>query len=177
MTRDAPTRDLIEVPLSRTKTALLLAGSLAFVASGIAFVVLAESTDLPPALLRVVGVVAIAFFGFCGAYALRKLADDAPGLVISAEGIHDNTSGISAGTILWADITGLRERVVTGQRFLVVDVIDPAKYTARGNRIQRALKGLNLRSYGSPILISANTLKIGHDELMAVATEAHARNT
>jgi hypothetical protein len=176
MTRDVRRRAPIEIPLSRTKTSLLLAGSLAFVASGIAFLVFAESTDLPPALLRAVGVVAIAFFGLCGAYALRKLFDDAPGLVISAEGIHDNTSAISVGPIPWADITGLRESVVTGQRFLVVDVIDPSKYTARGNLIQRAFKGLNLRSYGSPIFISANTLKIGHDELMALATEAHARN-
>ena len=112
------------------------------------------------------------FFGFCGLYALFKLFDAAPGFVIDAEGIVDNSSGISAGRIPWSDIQGFHVTTVQGQRFLTVDVYDQDKYMRRGNVVKRLLVSANARYFGGLIHISANALRINFDELLNVANAA-----
>ncbi|ORA62129.1 STM3941 family protein [Mycobacteroides franklinii] len=53
------------------------------------------------------------------------------------------------------------------QRILMVAVKDPERYIARGGPVTRLLNRGNMRMAGSPIAISANSLKIGFDELLA----------
>jgi hypothetical protein len=118
-----------------------------------------------------IAIACIAFFGLCGLSALFKLFDFSPGLVIDAEGIVDNSSGVSAGRIPWSDIRGFTVTTVQGQRFLTVKVANPKKYVQRGHVLKRLLVNANATYFGGAIQISANSLKIDFDELVRVANE------
>jgi hypothetical protein len=110
---------------------------------------------------------AVIFFGVLGFFLAKKLNDPAPGIVVTAEGFTDNSSGLT-GTVRWADVTGLEELTLMGQK-LLVKLRNPADYIAKqSNPFKRQLMQTNLKSYGSPITISANALECTYDELKAL---------
>jgi hypothetical protein len=168
----------VEIPLSKKRIILILLGSLAFVAAGIWFVVKpATFSDSGPlrgstVVVTVVGVAAILFFGLCAVYAMRKLPDNKPGLVIDASGITDNSGGVSAGLVLWTDINGLSVITVQKQKFILLHVKNPNDYIERQTGlIKRKMMQMNFKMYGSPLTIGANGLKIDFDELLKLIEE------
>ena len=167
MTKD----ERIEIPLSKTKLTFMLLGSIAFVALGIWFVT--SPNDLKttysaqnPILVFGVGLASLIFFGLCLIYLAKKLPDSSPGLTIDAKGIYDNSSGVSAGLIVWDDIVRLQIENVVNQKFIMVIVSNPEKYIDRQkSSLKKMAMGRNYKSYGSPISISANGLKMTFDDL------------
>ena len=171
----------LRIPLSKTKIVLLLAGALGFVALSTWMLLAFSDAEIAelrrfssPWLFRGVAITGLVFFGACGVVAARKLFDDRPGLVIGPEGITDHASGVAAGLVPWRDITGIGTYAVQGQRFVVLMVRDPDRYTERGNALVRMLNRANARMVGSPVSISANTLKISYGELLARLDAAFA---
>ena len=168
----------IIIPLSRKKLAFMIVGATGFVAVGVwLYMQAGEPHNGNPLFMQVVGVVCSIFFGACALYGVIKLFDSSPGLVIDAEGIIDNASGVSAGRIPWADITSIDLRAVQKQRLLTVNVLDPDKYIQQAAPLKRALVALNARYFGSPIQIASNALQINTDELLKVLKESHAKYT
>jgi hypothetical protein len=159
----------IAIPLSRTKLIAVLMGSLVFVGAGVWMFLL---PPIEPTEGKLVGVAAILFFGFAMIVAGRRLFDVEPGLVLDAEGIIDNSSGVGVGRIPWGDITGVKVTKRSGQRFLTIELADPHKYVARGGRLKRLANAANLELVGSPVNISSTALRIGFDELDRLVTEA-----
>lgn len=162
--------------LSKRKLGWFLAGALVFVGLGL---LMASSPvtfiDNPflhdPAKIRLFGILAAVFFGVLGFFLFKKLGDSAPGLVATPEGFTDNSSGLAAGPIHWADVAALQELKIMGQPFVLVRLHDPNKYIEQQtNRFKRQLMQTNLTSYGSPIFISANTLQCTPPELYALLT-------
>jgi hypothetical protein len=163
------TTQRIIIPLSKTKVSLLLLGSLAFVASGFWFVTNPPPTFLPPMALKLVGVLTVLFFSLTGVVAIRKMLDTEPGIVIDEEGIKDNSSGLAAGLIPWRDIKDLSVLEIGRQKMIMIHVTSPQKYIDRQpSFIQKKVAQLNLNNYGSPISLSANTLKCSFDELFNI---------
>jgi len=176
MATDAP--EQLTIPLSRTKIALLLVGAAMFVVLSFWLWVYAHHfSRLDFLYVRTVAILGIGFFGFCGLYAVFKLFDRAPGLIIDAEGIIDNSSGVSAGRIPWSDICGFQITSLYHQRFLTIEVLDAEKYVLRAPLWKRPLVAINAKYFGSPIQISANTLKIDFDRLVKLLADSHARQT
>ncbi|MDB5121223.1 MAG: hypothetical protein JWN56_2441 [Sphingobacteriales bacterium] len=161
----------IEIPLSKIKLTLMLFGSIAFVAGGIWMIASPNGFTTSyrtynPIWVFVVGLASVIFFGLCLIYIAKKLADGAPGLIINDQGINDNSSGVSAGLILWSDIKEIRMTEVVNQKFLMLIVFNPDQYISRQSSfIKRKAMEINYKSYGSPISISANGLKTSFDEL------------
>ncbi len=163
----------IEIPLSKTKLTLLTLGAAVFVAFGFWFVIAPPVIKHPlygnPAVILAAGILSIVFFGLCGVIGVKKLFDKTPGLTINNQGISDNSSGISAGLIAWKDIIEIRKQNLMSQNFLILVVRNPEEYLNRQtNILKRKPMELNLKSYGSPIAVSANSLKINFDELAAL---------
>ncbi|MDR2213783.1 MAG: hypothetical protein LBE21_09200 [Pseudomonadales bacterium] len=162
------------IALSKTKILLLIAGALGFVLLGYWMVQLGPAEAGPQpwfsslSLVHGIGMISIIFFGACFGAALKKLIDKTPGLVLDSSGLHDNSSGISAGFVPWSDITGFGVWELDGQQILVVKVLDPQKYIARGGLIGRQLKRANLKLTGSSVTISATALKIDFAELSSL---------
>ena len=123
-----------------------------------------------------VSVLAIGFFGLCGLYGLYKLFDRSPGLVLDREGIMDNSSGVPAGRVAWREIRDIQIMSVSGQRLLAFIVSDPEKYLGKGNVLHRFFVRMNYRMYGTPIFISAHSLKMNFEELERLIRDFHRRH-
>jgi hypothetical protein len=158
--------DQIAIALSKGKLILLTFGAFLFVVGGIWLFDIADTQSrYPPIFVKGISVLEIGFFGLCGVYALLKLFDGSPGLVLDSEGMIDNSSAVAAGRIAWRDICDVQVMSVSGQRILAFVVHDPEKYFGKGNMFSRLLMKLNYRMYGTPIFISAHALKIGFENL------------
>ncbi len=111
----------------------------------------------------------------CLIYGVRRFVDKRPGLVLSPRGMVDNSSAVAAGFIPWSDITGFSIFEMKRAKMLIILVRDPESYVQRGGALKRALNRANMKMVGSPLSISANTLKIKFDELQQLLESYRAR--
>jgi len=163
----------IEIQLSKSKLTLLSLGSIIFVGLGVWFVTNPPKESIPffsnPTVLFIVGLASILFFGLVGFFIFKKLFDNSPGLIISAEGVFDNSSGVSAGFVPWTDIVEIKETKVFNQSFINLVVKNLQDYIDRQkNAFKRKSIQINYKSYGTVIGISTNGLKIKYEELKAL---------
>ncbi|MBC3873970.1 STM3941 family protein [Undibacterium flavidum] len=159
------------IELSKTKILFLITIACGFVVGGLWMLQL-DSAEIAaqrrfnnPILVHGIGVVSIAFFGLCGLFGVKKIFDKKPGLILSAAGIFDNSSGVSAGLVPWSEILGFDIFEVQKQKTLIVKIAKPERYIERGGFAKRALNRMNYKLCGSPIAITSNSLKIDFDEL------------
>ena len=166
----------IEIPLSKKKMLLTLFGAIVFVGLGIWFLINSHKISNPifgnPTLIFIVGVASILFFGLVAVTIFRKFSDNKAGLIISKEGITDNSSGVSAGQIPWTDIQEIKVSQVMSQKFLMLIVRNPQDYLDKvTNPLKRNAMKMNYKTYGSPISISSNALQTDFDNLYKLLVE------
>lgn len=121
-------------------------------------------------------MVSVFFFGLCGLIGVKKIFDSKPGLTLNSEGITDNSSGVAAGFIQWSEIDGINESQFQKQKFVSIMVKNPEKYLNSGSALQKIAKKANLKMCGTPINISANSLKMKYEELFKTVTEYYQAN-
>ncbi|MBL4678409.1 MAG: hypothetical protein JKY70_19735 [Mucilaginibacter sp.] len=164
--------DIIEIPLSKTKMGLMLAGSALFVAAGVWFVNNPYQFHRSHVLIMATGIAAIVIFGVVALFIVSKLFDARPGFIIDDDGLTDNSSIFAVGFVPWEDVLGFNVVNVASQRFIMVLVSDPDGYIHRQpNALSRRTASTNYRMYGSPIAISANALKTKFDDLYKLMKE------
>jgi hypothetical protein len=166
----------IEIALSKSKIVLMLSGALTFVAIGLWFVIappiIENSYWGNPTRIAIAGYSSIIFFGFCAFFLIRKLPDNKPGLIIDDTGLLDNSSGLSGGHILWADIENILVIKIHRQKLIMLQVKNPQHYIDRQTSLfKRKGMELNNKMYGMPLSITANGLKISFDNLLAILTD------
>jgi len=165
----------IEIPISKTKISFLLIGALIFVILGVLFSLTPDKFTTTifrnPQIIRIVGIVAVLFFGTAGVYGLRKLFDKSVGLTIDDYGITDNSNASSVGLIDWSDILDIKTEQVMSTRFLLIFVDNPDKYLERVNGFKRKLMKANMKMYGTPLSITSNTLRYDFSELERLIKE------
>jgi hypothetical protein len=173
----------IIIPLSRNKILLIFIGCIMFVVFGIWFLndpeKFAHSVYRPrsPEFIQIIGIVAVAFFGICGIFAFKKLFDKKDGLIINKFGITDNSSGTSVGLIKWNDIIDIGIAQVHSQKFIMVKVSNPEHYIdLKKNRIGKMAMRANYDKFGSPISISANSLKTNFENLKDIIEKQYEKN-
>ena len=177
------TTDELVIEYSKNKMIFVIVGTCAFVAAGAWMLSLDDdyirASHNPflrdPLFLHAVAIVAIVFFGLCGIFAVKKLFDKKPGLVLNSAGIIDNTSAFSAGFIPWNQILGAEEYTIHNQKMLVIKVVDPEIYIARGGPLRRTMNKLATKMRGSPIALTASTLKIDFPELLSTFERYHQK--
>lgn len=172
---DAADEKIIEQ--SKSKLLLYLLGACIFIAVG-AWMFSLDDASIEahrrfnnPLYVHGLGLAAIIMAAPVGALVIRKLFDSKPGVVFNSAGVTDNSSGVSVGFVPWSDITGAEVLQIQRQRMLIVRVVNPEKYIAAGNAVKRVLNRQSYKSYGSPIAITAGTLKISFEELQAIFNE------
>lgn len=166
----------IEIPLSKKKLTLMVIGSLIFVVLGILFVTNPEkytsSIMRSPTIIFIAGLASILFFGLCFFFICKKLGDKSPGLVISDEGILDNSSGVSGGQIKWTEINDISVIKIHRQKLIMLQVKNPQDYIERQTSgLKRKMMKINYKMYGTPLSITSNGLEISFDELLSTLTE------
>lgn len=162
-----------EIALSKRKITRLFIGSLLFVALGLWFIgnpYQFTSAIIPYKIIIIIlGIICVLFFGLAAFYNYKKLMDDRPGLVISDEGVIDNSSGFSAGKIWWNDVSEIRSKIIFKQKLLLLILSNPDEYIEREkNPLRKKAMHTNLKTYGAPFGISAAGLKIDFDELKSL---------
>ncbi|MEO0338198.1 MAG: STM3941 family protein, partial [Bacteroidota bacterium] len=101
-----------------------------------------------------------------------KMFDKKPGLIIDENGITDNTNGTSIGLIEWNDIAEIERLEIAFSKMLLIKTNKPEKYIQRApNGIARQAMKANYKSYGTPLSIIANSLKINFNELEKLIEE------
>jgi hypothetical protein len=164
--------DIIEIPLSKTKMALILAGAALFVVLGVWFVNNPYQLHRNHILIMAVGIASIVVFGVVALFIVSKLFDARPGFIIDDDGITDNSSMFAVGFVPWEDVLGFKIESVASQKFIMVLVNDPDGYIHRQpNALARQTASANYRMYGSPIAISTNALKTKFDEFYRLINE------
>lgn len=179
----------VEIATSRSKTVVLVALGLVFVALGVWVILSAPevATRIPrigrfqppgPGFVRVIGGVTIAVFGFFAAFSARRLSSPVPGLVLDARGLTDRTSIAPAGFVPWADVADLKTGELAGQPFLYVLLRDPAAFLKSVSPVKRTLMAQNAKLGPSPVALTAAALDMDFGEMEALVRaywEAHAR--
>lgn len=154
----------------------MLLGALAFVAIGLWFVIAPPTIENSywgnPVKLAIAGYASILFFGLCAFYLIRKLPDTKPGLIIDHEGLTDNSSGLSAGRVLWSDIVNLSVIQIHKQKLIMLHVKNPQEYIGRQTSLfKRKSMELNYKMYGTPLSITANGLQTSFEDLLTILTD------
>lgn len=90
----------------------------AFIFTGL---LLAAETEPMP---RIIGGAVVVYFGILEIYALWRLAVRSPSLIISPEGLYDNSSITGVGGIHWHEITGIEQKKNYMVRHLAITVRD-----------------------------------------------------
>jgi hypothetical protein len=166
----------IVIPISKQKIILLTIGALVFVGFGILFVTNPEKYTSPimlnPTVIFISGLASILFFGLCTPFIFKKVWDKSPGLIITDQGILDNSSGVSAGQILWKDIDDIHIIKIGRQRMIILQVYNPQDYIDKQtSKFKRKMMTINMNMYGSPLFLTSNGLKISFAELYKTLTE------
>jgi hypothetical protein len=128
-----------------------------------------------PIIIFIAGIAGILFFGLCSITFLIKLFDNSAGLIISNEGIFDNSGGLSVGFIPWSDIIEIGEIKISFQTLLkmrtqsLINIIvkNPQDYIDKQKNILKR-KGIeyNYKKYNSVISITVNGLQYDYPRLL-----------
>lgn len=163
----------IEIPLNKKKILVGIGASLLFVIAGFyLFTRLADhQTRFNPALVKVIGIAGILFFSATGVYGIKKMFDKAIGLTIDENGIFDNTNASSVGLIKWADIVKIEIVQVASTKFLLIYTTNPGSYLDKAKGLKKRLLQGNHKMYGTPISITATTLKYNFNDLEKLIDE------
>jgi hypothetical protein len=163
------TTETIEIPLNKKKILLLFAGTLVFF-SVCAWIAIGRSTgeENISTKLAVFSYAGLLLFGFIGISLSKKLFVKHAGLIIDDNGIVDNAGGLAGEYILWSDIENITRFEIQGQNLVMIQVKNPQFYIDRESSfLKRKAMALNLKLYGTPVCISANTLSTSFNTLYA----------
>lgn len=160
---------------SRKKSFFLLIGCLAFVIGGIYAVVNAEESPYrnSPLYTRSIGIASILFFGPGIYLSIKQLLKNQLILEIGKEGLNINPKKLPAEYIEWKDVKEFSELNIARQKLIIIEVNNSDYWIDREeNKIRKRLMKFNLKNYGSPFNLSANSTQFSHSNLMKVLNES-----
>lgn len=128
-----------------------------------------------------VGVLLMIVFVLSGAAGGWRLISDKPALILNAAGITDNASMARAGLIPWPEIIGINLGQYNKQKIIIISVSNPEKYFSndvfalQGEKLKSSLNEEAFKTFGSPIVIGATSLKMEPNTLIEFCRQYHRR--
>lgn len=124
----------------------------------------------PVALVgRAAGVIGTLFFGFCTVMILwRANTATGPVVTLSPTGIRDVR--VAAQEVPWQAIQGISTWSYQGQNIMVLGVAPEVEAGLQLSTIARMTRGANRALGADGLCIASQGLKVGYDELLALAT-------
>jgi hypothetical protein len=168
----------IEIPFSKQKIVFGIVVSITFVVLGYyLFATIADQQNrLDPRLAKAVGILGIIFFGGTGIFAIKKFFDKSFGLIISDEGIFENTNATSIGFISWDDIIEFKTIQIKSTKILLIFVKNPQLYLDKVSGFKKFLMKSNFSMYGTPLSFTSVTVKIKFNELEQIINQRFEEN-
>jgi hypothetical protein len=118
-----------------------------------------------PLLPRVIGILIIAVFGLCFLYYVNVLINWKPAVIVTEEGITDQSSYIKAGLVRWEEIEAIDLLNFSGQVYLGIFTYDRELIINRSSGVKKWFNRLNKGLLPSQINIPINNLACSVDEL------------
>lgn len=168
------------IPKNKAKSILFFIGSLLFLGAGIWIILLnpevIESSKKfnNPILVKSFALAAIILCCYIAFVHIKNVFSNKPGFILKSEGFIDNSFDLEGSVISWADIDEIREHKVHNQNLILIFLQNPDAYFK--DKSGFALK-TRISMYGTPIVITTNTLKIEHDHFVNKLNEYHKDNT
>lgn len=162
----------IIIPLSKKKTILLVLGALLFFVLGFLFLLVPDfKKSYHPIFLQITGYSGIIFFGICLIFGIKKLFDKNPGLIINANGIVDNSSGVAVGLIPWNMVTFIKTAEIMTTKFILIGVTNAEEIINKQSAFKRFWLRPNYKTYKTPVSINPAVLQIRFDDLEKILIE------
>jgi hypothetical protein len=158
--------DELEVPVHRTKTALIFLGALAFVFLGIAIIILPPKNagDRPGSIVS--GGLAVCFFGMCAVAAARRLLDRRPALVLTPDRLINSSSVAQIAEVPWSEVSGAEIIQFGRHRFLALWLKNAEAMLGKEKAPVRLIQGANKSLVGSPVVIAGSIIGISLEDLL-----------
>ncbi len=169
----------IEIPFSRAKLGKLLMYTVPLCLMGFGFIILWQavlsSPDEPVAfngiVIQLCGAAIILLFGGLTVRLLLEFYSKEPGLVLSSDGVTNNTSELAAGFIPWDNVASVICMSAGMQSSCNLVLKDANAHLAGMNGLKRWFLKMNMKSTGPQEIIRSNKLDIDHDRLVALFNE------
>lgn len=168
--------DTIKVKGSIKKKILLVLGGLLFTMAGLVCAISPENVVSHmyrnTFFIRIVGIIGVLFFGFGSIKFIYSFFTKKYYIIISDEGIFDNSNPSSVGLIKWDDIISIQRIKIISVKFLMIKVKNPQKYINAKHKLYRKAQMNDFKLVGTPILISTNTLNYSFDKFEEIILKA-----
>lgn len=110
--------------------------------------------------------------GSIALYTIKRMFDKGPGLIISQEGIIDNSGLVSVGRVSWEDVEGISSNKVLFSECVSLRVKQPFKFIDRESSLFKRLWLQRENSkLGTPVNISGGGLQIKYKELFNIVQQ------
>lgn len=166
----------IEIPISKTKSALPILFLLILGVSGV-FAFLSPESFVSnvskynnPDSIRTIGIAAAGISLVLAIVFIRKLFTKKMGFTIDKSGITDISNASYTGLVEWNDITKVEGKKVGPIKLIILHTDNPEKYINKAKKTSIRQMRKNLSFYGSPLLIVSSRLKIKYDDLVVLIT-------
>jgi len=161
------------ISLSKLKFIWVILLAIAGVALGINLLSITPHPTIPllnsSIFIQIIAGANILFWGLAVIFMLVKLLDSRPGLIITEQGLRDNTALINAGFIPWSDVEAIETRKMWRQKYVCIIVNNPEDYIQKHtNSLARRNVAKNFKAFRTPIQISAGHLQISLLELLSL---------
>lgn len=169
----------IEIPISKTKTAMLLIAPIALLALSAFALLSPESLSAPNVndigKIKLLGITGGAIGLFLSLVVIKKWLSQQAGLIIDASGITDHSNASYTGLMEWQDITKIEGKKVGPLKIIILHTHNPEKYIDQAKKTSGHQLRKNLKFYGSPLLIVSSRLQTTYDELLGQVHTAFAK--
>lgn len=139
--------------------------SLIFVGLGITFLSLSFNDGFE-FLLALLGVISILFFGLGFVFFLKNLLIRKPALILSDDGLMDQSSYIAPGFLKWEEIMEVQFYQYGGQPFLGIITSDSELIIQRSSGLKRLLNRMNKGLVKAQVSIPVNNLDCDDETLI-----------
>ncbi|WP_082918043.1 STM3941 family protein [Oceanobacillus sp. Castelsardo] len=139
------------VMAKKGRMVMLAVFCLVFVALGMLILVVPFNEPTWP---TVIGILIIVVFGLCFLYYVKLLINWEPAVIVTQEGIIDQSSYIKAGLIRWEEIEAIDFLNFSGQVYLGIFTYDRELIIKRSSGVKKWFNRLNFQHKStSPLII------------------------
>ncbi|RST76263.1 hypothetical protein D4T97_005665 [Siminovitchia acidinfaciens] len=153
------------------RTIMLAFFSFVFVSIGILILALSINGQFEGILPASIGIITITVFGLCFIYYINVLIKREPAVIVTNEGIIDQSSYIGAGLVKWKEIEAIDLINFSGQVYLGIFTFDGELIINRSNGMKRVLNVLNKGLLPSQVNIPVKNLACSIEDLFEAIGE------
>ncbi|HEY4322792.1 MAG TPA: STM3941 family protein [Mucilaginibacter sp.] len=123
----------------------------------------------PKIEILIIGYACVIFFGAGTVILTLRLFDNKPGLLIDDQEITINPYSFSTSIIEWTKIEKINIKEIYRTKIIMVYLKRPQEFIDQiNNPFKRKMALFSLKTYGTPVSITASGLKYNTDELYAL---------